>query len=73
MWGTHRWLMPYIRVGIAPYVHQPSAEPVLNQTRGLVAGDGSFMLMIGLGVKVVWRRVHDRSRDHSFRTERVFL
>jgi hypothetical protein len=51
--GDHRWLMPYIRVGIAPYVHQPSAEPVLNQTRGLVAGDGTFMLTVGAGVQVI--------------------
>lgn len=51
--GAHRRLMPYIRVGIAPYVHQPSAEPVLNQTRGLVAGDGTFMLTVGAGVQVI--------------------
>ncbi|MGV3636059.1 MAG: hypothetical protein ACO1NQ_00300 [Flavobacteriales bacterium] len=34
-------------------MHQPSAEPVLNQTRGLVEGDGTFMLTVGAGVQVI--------------------
>ena len=53
-WGGTRLIMPYVAAHIAPYVYQPTAEVVLNQTRGLVAGDGTFMLMIGAGVKVVW-------------------
>lgn len=58
--GEHRWLMPYIRIGVAPYVYQPSAEPVLNQTHGLVAGDGTFMLTAGAGVQVILKRKRDQ-------------
>lgn len=53
-WGEHRWLVPYIALHMAPYVYHPTAEVVMNQTRGLVAGDGTFMSMIGVGMKVVW-------------------
>lgn len=53
-WGEARWIVPYLSANVAPYVYQPTAEVVLNQTRGLVAGDGTFMLVIGAGVKVVW-------------------
>lgn len=51
-WGEHRWLVPYIALHMAPYVHQPTAEMVLNQTRGLVAGNGTFMLMASAGLRL---------------------
>jgi hypothetical protein len=37
---------------MAPYVFQPTAEAVLNQTRGLVAGNGTFMLMASAGLRL---------------------
>jgi hypothetical protein len=51
-WGEHRWVVPYIALHMAPYVHQPTAEVVLNQTRGLVAGNGTFMLMASAGLRL---------------------
>ena len=53
-WGETRWILPYVSANVAPYVYHPTAEVVLNQTQGLVAGDGAFMLMVGAGVKMVW-------------------
>jgi hypothetical protein len=51
-WGDQRWVVPYIAVHMAPYVFQPTAEVVLNQTRGLVAGNGTFMLMASAGLRL---------------------
>jgi hypothetical protein len=51
-WGDARWMVPYIAVNVAPYVHQPTAEVVINQTRGAVAGDGTFLLMATAGVRL---------------------
>jgi hypothetical protein len=52
-WGDARWMVPYVAVNVAPYVLQPTAEVVINQTRGLVAGDGTFLLMGSAGVRVM--------------------
>jgi hypothetical protein len=51
-WGDARWIVPYFAVNVAPYVHQPTAEVVINQTRGSVAGDGTFLLMATAGVRL---------------------
>jgi hypothetical protein len=51
-WGDACWIVPYIAVNVAPYVHQPTAEVVINQTRGSVAGDGTFLLMATAGVRL---------------------
>ncbi|MFN3875555.1 MAG: hypothetical protein ACK4L7_06550 [Flavobacteriales bacterium] len=53
-WGEARWIVPFISAHVAPYVHQPTAEAVLNQTRGLVAGDGTFMLLAHVGVRLAF-------------------
>lgn len=53
-WGDARWMVPYIAVNVAPYVHQPTAEVVINQTRGAVAVDGTFLLMATAGVRLIW-------------------
>lgn len=50
--GEGRWIVPYIAADLAPYVHQPMAEVVLNQTRGLVAGNGTFMLNANAGLRI---------------------
>lgn len=51
-WGASRWIVPYLAVNIAPYVHQPTAEVIINQTRGLVAGNGTFMLTGSVGLRL---------------------
>ena len=51
-WGAERWIVPYVALNVAPYVYQPTAEVVLNQTRGLVAGNGTFLLLVQAGMRL---------------------
>lgn len=52
--GDGKYLSPFVALGYSPYLYGPDVEPAINQTKRLVGGDWTRLLVAQVGLAYHW-------------------